>query len=62
MSNRSDLEYLERRRDECRVKAHTATDPGIARIHREFAERYARVIEGIGVESDARPSAQHIVG
>jgi hypothetical protein len=44
MSDR-DREYHERRRAECLARAAEATDPAIARIHREFAEQYERKLK-----------------
>ncbi len=41
----NDREYFSRRRQECLSRAATAHDPAIARIHRDFAEHYARVLE-----------------
>ncbi|MBB4838746.1 hypothetical protein HNP52_001815 [Sphingomonas kyeonggiensis] len=38
----NDREYLERRQRMSEEKARTASDPGIARIHGEFAAAYAR--------------------
>ncbi len=34
-------EYLQRRQRESAERASTVTDPGIARIHRQFANQYA---------------------
>lgn len=42
MPPQNDREYLERRRLHSEEKARAATDPGIARIHGQFAEAYAR--------------------
>lgn len=36
--------YFERRRRESLARAEAAADPGIARIHREFASQYARAL------------------
>lgn len=44
MSGPQERAYLERRRAEAKANAETAADPGIARIHREFAERYERAL------------------
>jgi hypothetical protein len=46
MSSEADNAYLARRRDECLAKAQAASDPVIANLHREFAERYARAMSG----------------
>lgn len=40
MPNTSDREYFEQRRRECAQRAERANDPGIARIYRDFADRY----------------------
>lgn len=40
-----DREYLQRRRRESLARSEAAADPGIARIHREFAEQYARRLD-----------------
>lgn len=39
-------EYLERRHRDSLAMAERATDPAIARVHREFADKYARALEG----------------
>lgn len=44
----TDREYYSRRRTECLSRAASARDPGIARIHREFAERYEKALEPAG--------------
>lgn len=36
--------YLERRLQDCLAKAERASDPAIARVHREFARRYAEAL------------------
>jgi hypothetical protein len=45
-----DRDYFERRRDACLAHAAAASDPGIARIHREFAALYERRLEPGQVE------------
>ena len=40
-----DREYLERRYRESLERAEVASDPGIAQVHREFAEQYAKALE-----------------
>lgn len=37
-----DREYLQRRHRESLARAEAADDPGIARVHLQFAEQYAR--------------------
>lgn len=41
----TDRDYLERRYRESMTRAETAADPGIARVHREFAARYAKALD-----------------
>lgn len=53
MPPQNDREYLERRRLLSEEKARTATDPGIARIHGQFAEAYARRLQQV-----AQPHAE----
>lgn len=38
-------EYLARRYRDSLAMAERATDPAIARVHREFAAKYARALE-----------------
>lgn len=38
-------EYLERRYRDSLAMAERATDPAIARVHREFAAKYANALE-----------------
>lgn len=40
-------EYLERRYRDSLAMAERAADPAIARVHREFADKYARALEGV---------------
>ena len=40
-----DRDYLERRRDACLANAERAATPMIAKIHRDFAEHYAKQLE-----------------
>jgi hypothetical protein len=47
MPPQNDREYLERRQRMSAEKARTATDPGIAKIHGQFAEAYARRLEQV---------------
>lgn len=47
MSNEADAAFLARRRDECIAKAQEATDPSIAKLHRDFADRYDRAIKAL---------------
>lgn len=54
MPQQNDREYLERRQRLSAEKARTATDPGIARIHGEFAAAYARRLE----QQQAMPLAE----
>jgi hypothetical protein len=42
MPPQNDREYLERRRLLSEENARKASDPGVARIHGEFAAAYAR--------------------
>lgn|GEM_PF-6544503 len=42
MSQLNDLTYLRRREAQCRELAEKAFDPGVKRLHRDFADRYAR--------------------
>ncbi len=42
MPPQNDREYLERRQRLSEQMARAATDPGVARIHGEFAAAYAR--------------------
>lgn len=44
MAEESNRQYYERRRRESMSRASAAADPGIARIHREFADLYARAL------------------
>lgn len=45
MPPQNDREYLERRQRLSAEKARTATDPGIARIHDQFARAYAQRLQ-----------------
>ena len=45
MNQQNDREYLELRQRLSAEKARTATDPGIARTHKNFAAAYARRLE-----------------
>jgi hypothetical protein len=45
MSQQNDREYLEQRLRLSKQKARNATDPGIARIHDQFAAAYAQRLE-----------------
>jgi len=47
MPPQNDREYLERRQRLSAEKARAATDPGIARIHSEFAQAYARRLQQV---------------
>jgi hypothetical protein len=47
MPPQTDREYLERRQRLSAEKSRTATDPGIARIHGEFAQAYARRLQQV---------------
>lgn len=40
-SQNQNREYLERRQRESAERAESATDAGIARVHRQFADHYA---------------------
>lgn len=44
MGQSAEREYLERRHRESLEKALAASDPAIARIHRDFAGRYAAAL------------------
>lgn len=44
MPQSAEREYLERRRRESLEKARAASDPAIARIHQDFAGRYAAAL------------------
>lgn len=51
-----DREYLQRRKRESLARADAAKDPGIARIHREFAHQYDRKLEETETSpQDTRP-------
>jgi hypothetical protein len=43
-----DRSYLERRYHDSLLRAETATDPGIAKIHREFALQHERRLNDQG--------------
>jgi len=43
MDNR-DRDYYERRRNACLINAERARTPSIAKLHRDFAAHYARVL------------------
>jgi len=45
MPPQNEREYLERRQRMSEEKARAATDPGIARIHGQFAEAYAQRLQ-----------------
>ena len=45
MSRLNEREYLEQRRRTCEQQALAASDPSIARIHRQFADHYAERLE-----------------
>lgn len=47
MSDDASRTYLERRLQDCLDKAGRSTDPAVARVHREFARKYA---EALGVD------------
>lgn len=53
MHQQNDREYLERRLRLSEEKARGATDPGVARIHGEFAAAYARRLQ-----QAAQPAAE----
>ncbi|MEO5866682.1 MAG: hypothetical protein ABIS14_07660 [Sphingomonas sp.] len=45
MSNSNDREYYEARAEAARALSSNATDPGIAKIHGEMADRYELLAE-----------------
>jgi len=45
----TDLEYLDARRRKSVAMALAAADPCVARVHREFADRYAAALKVRGV-------------
>lgn len=47
MTVESDSVFLARRRDEHLARLQEATDPAIAKIHRDFAHRYERAIQAL---------------
>jgi hypothetical protein len=51
-----DRTYLQRRYQDSLARAETAADPGIARIHREFASQYERRL------ADKRPVLSVVQG
>jgi hypothetical protein len=48
MNKPGERQYLERRRRDSLAAAEAATDPAIARIHRDFAQHYTAAIEKSG--------------
>jgi hypothetical protein len=44
----TDREYYSRRREECLTLANRATDVGVARVHRDLAARYGKLLEPAG--------------
>lgn len=42
----TEREYLEQRQRSCEESARNATDLGVAKIHRQFADHYAARIKG----------------
>lgn len=53
-----DRAYLQRRRRESLARAEAAEDPGVARIHREFAEHYARRLDAPPSVAEAAPATR----
>ncbi len=45
MAQHDEADYLRSRKRRSEEMARTATDPGIARIHREFPDYYAAKLE-----------------
>lgn len=48
MAQQNEREYLERRRQVSEANARAAADPGIARIHGQLAEHYAKRLQQQG--------------
>lgn len=46
MSERNESDYYARRAEAERLLAEKATDPSVARLHREMAERYDAIVSG----------------
>lgn len=59
MAGRVDRAYLERRIQLCRDKAAAQSDPGLARVYRNFAEQYAKALaeELASAGTEAPPAA-----
>jgi hypothetical protein len=51
-------EYLERRYRDSLAMAERAADPAIARVHREFAAKYARALERGRAAGESQPAVQ----
>lgn len=49
-------EYLARRYRESLAMAERATDPGIARVHREFAAKYAQALDAALLDREPNPA------
>jgi len=62
MATAEDRAYLEMRLAACLQKAEAEADRGLARVHRDFADQYARAlasVEGVA-ETPAAPHPQPI--
>lgn len=57
MSGRVDRAYLEGRRKLCLEKAGEASDPGLARVYRNFADQYARALAAELTSDSGDPEA-----
>ncbi len=53
MPSHSDYHYFQRRERECRAEAEAATDPSIAKLHRDFAKRYGKAAADIALRIPA---------
>lgn len=61
MPRLTDHEYLEARQRKCAQMALTATDPGVAYVHREFADLYAAKIAAHGASLQRKGFPRFIV-
>jgi len=57
MPQQLDRDYIQARRAHAQEMARTAADPAVARIHQEFAERYALMLD----EDEAEPEVRAAV-
>lgn len=49
-------EYLTRRYRDSLAMAERATDPAIARVHREFAAKYAQALDAAPLDRESAPA------